>query len=163
MEGILCWVESLTLPAPLPGGEPLIAGPRDQDDESRRRQDGAGSPDDCERSQRRVYEATYVGGVPTTTIGAPTTGSHLLKELWTLGNAYGEIGGFTISYLPTQLEPQARLDQCEELADDVRALSALVHAVRGRWSRLGWSRVGVGNRCDRNERLFRLTGRCVQT
>jgi hypothetical protein len=164
-------------------------------------------------------EATYVSGVPTTTVGPPTTGSHLLNELWkdalgavfkctvagtpgtwkqmlpaavtsdpssgtiptgylvlnvtqgtlkrhaggyswetiigatggkigfwgvtpitqpagaaqaavTLGNADGELGGLTISDPPTQLEVQALRDKCEELADDVRALSTLVHALR---------------------------------
>jgi hypothetical protein len=32
---------------------------------------------------------------------------------------------------PTQVEVQALRDTCEELADDVRALSALAHALRG--------------------------------
>ena len=50
----------------------------------------------------------------------------------TLGNTEGEIGGLTISDPPTQAEVQALRDKCEELADDVRALSALVHALRGR-------------------------------
>ena len=165
-------------------------------------------------------EATYVNGVPTTTIGPPSTGSHVLNELWkdalggvfkctaagtpgtwkqilpaavtadpssgtipagylvlnvsqgtlkrhagsfdwqtvvgatggkigfygatpvvqpsgadqaavTLGNADGEIGGLTISDPPTQAEVQALRDKCEELADDVRALSGLIHALRG--------------------------------
>lgn len=49
----------------------------------------------------------------------------------TLGNADGEIGGLTLSDPPTQLEVQALRDKCEELADDVRALPALVHALRG--------------------------------
>ena len=49
----------------------------------------------------------------------------------TLGNADGEIGGLTISDPPTQAEVQALRDKCEELADDVRALSTLVHALRG--------------------------------
>jgi hypothetical protein len=48
----------------------------------------------------------------------------------TLGNADGEIGGLTISNPPTQAEVQALRDKCEELADDVRALSTLVHALR---------------------------------
>ena len=48
----------------------------------------------------------------------------------TLGNAGGEIGGLTISDPPTQAEVQALRDKCEELADDVRALSTLVHALR---------------------------------
>ena len=43
----------------------------------------------------------------------------------TLGNADGEIAGLTISDSPTQAEVQALRDACEELADDVRALSAL--------------------------------------
>jgi len=49
----------------------------------------------------------------------------------TLGNTDGEIGSLTISDPPTQVEVQALRDRCEELADDVRALSALVHALRG--------------------------------
>ncbi len=165
-------------------------------------------------------EPTYVSGVPTTTVGPPTTGSHMLAEVWkdalggvwkctaagdpgtwkqilpaavtadpssgtipagylvfnvtqgtlkrhgggfsweavvgaaggkigffgvtpvvqpsgadqavvTLGNVDGEIGGLTISDPPTQAEVQALRDKCEELADDVRALSTLVHALRG--------------------------------
>lgn len=165
------------------------------------------------------HEPTYVSGVPTTTIGPPTSGAHVLDEVWkdalggvfkctvagtpgtwkqiqpaavtadpgsgtvptsylifnvtqgtlkrhagsfdwqtvigatggkigfygvapvvqpagadqaavTLGNADGEIGGLTISDPPTQAEVQALRDACEELADDVRALSTLVHALR---------------------------------
>ena len=49
----------------------------------------------------------------------------------TLGNTDGEIAGLTISDPPTQAEIQALRDKSEELADDVRALSALVHALRG--------------------------------
>ena len=49
----------------------------------------------------------------------------------TLGNTDGEIGGLTISDPPTQAEVQALRDKAEELADDVRALSALVQALRG--------------------------------
>lgn len=59
----------------------------------------------------------------------------------TLGNADGEIGSLTISDPPTQAELQALRDKCEELGDDVRTLSTLVHALRGHWSRWGWSRV----------------------
>jgi hypothetical protein len=166
------------------------------------------------------HEPTYVAGVPTSTIGAPTTGSHVLDEIWkdalggvwkctvagtpgtwmqivpaavtadpatgtiptgylilnvttgglkrhaggyvwetvvgatggkigfwgatpvtqptgadqaavTLGNTDGEIGGLTISDPPTQGEVQALRNKCEELADDVRTLSILVHALRG--------------------------------
>ena len=49
----------------------------------------------------------------------------------TLGNVDGEIAGLTISDPPTQPEVQALRDKCEELADDVRALSTLVHALGG--------------------------------
>ena len=165
-------------------------------------------------------EPTYVSGVPTTTVGPPTTVSHALDEIWkdalgglfkctvagtpgtwkqilpaavtadpasetiptgylilnvtqgtlkhhaggyswetiigttggkigfygvtpvtqpagadqaavTLGNTDGEIAGLGISDPPTQAEVQALRDACEELADDVRALAALVHALRG--------------------------------
>jgi len=48
----------------------------------------------------------------------------------TLGNADGEIGGLTISDPPTQAEVQALGDKCEELVDDVRNLSALIHSLR---------------------------------
>ncbi|MCL4179114.1 MAG: hypothetical protein KJ072_15400 [Verrucomicrobia bacterium] len=44
----------------------------------------------------------------------------------TLGNSDGEIGSLTISDPPTQAEVQVLRDKCDELADDVRALSALV-------------------------------------
>jgi len=49
----------------------------------------------------------------------------------TLANVNGEIGALTISDPPTQAEVQALRDKCEELADDVRALSTLIHALRG--------------------------------
>jgi hypothetical protein len=42
-----------------------------------------------------------------------------------------DAGGLTISDPPTQPEVQALRDKCEELADDVRTLSTLVHALRG--------------------------------
>jgi len=48
----------------------------------------------------------------------------------TLGNVDGEIGGLTVSDPPTQVEVQALRDKAEELADDGRALSTLVHALR---------------------------------
>ena len=48
----------------------------------------------------------------------------------TLGNADGEIGGLAVSDPPAQAEVQALRDKAEELADDVRALSTLVHALR---------------------------------
>ena len=49
----------------------------------------------------------------------------------TLGNAHGEIAGLTISDPPTQAEVQALRDKAEELADNVRVLSGLIHALRG--------------------------------
>ena len=48
----------------------------------------------------------------------------------TLGNTDGEIGGLTISAAYNQAEVQALRDKCEQLADDVRAVAALVHALR---------------------------------
>jgi hypothetical protein len=42
----------------------------------------------------------------------------------------GETAALTISDPPTQAEVEALRDKCEELADDVRALSTLVHALR---------------------------------
>jgi hypothetical protein len=48
----------------------------------------------------------------------------------TLGNANSEISDLTFSASPTQGECQALRDKCEELADDVRALSTLVHSLR---------------------------------
>ena len=42
-----------------------------------------------------------------------------------LANVDGEIRGLTISDPPTQAKVHALRDACEELADDVRALSAL--------------------------------------
>jgi hypothetical protein len=61
----------------------------------------------------------------------------------TLGNVDGEIGGLTISDPPTQTEVQALRDACEELADDVRALSALVHALRGALVEVGCAKGGT--------------------
>jgi hypothetical protein len=61
----------------------------------------------------------------------------------TLGNADGEIAGLTISDPPTQGEVQALRDKCEELADDLRALSTLVHALRGALVAVGVVKGGV--------------------
>lgn len=47
-----------------------------------------------------------------------------------MGSADGEFSGLTFSATPTQAECQALRDKCEELADDVRSLVTLVHAVR---------------------------------
>ena len=55
----------------------------------------------------------------------------------TLGNTNGEIGGLTFSNPPTQAECQALRDKCEELADDVRAVVTLLHALRSAGVSLG--------------------------
>lgn len=65
---------------------------------------------------------------PDSKPAVPPTGSG--EAAAALANTDGAIGGLTISDPPTQLEVQALRDKCEELADDVRALSALVHALR---------------------------------
>ena len=61
----------------------------------------------------------------------------------TLGNTDGAIGGLTVSDPPTQAEVQALRDKGEELADDVRALSTLVHALRGALVALGGVKGGA--------------------
>ena len=48
----------------------------------------------------------------------------------TLGNTDSEIGGLTIGAVYSRAEVRALRDKCEELADDVRNLSTLVHALR---------------------------------
>jgi hypothetical protein len=48
----------------------------------------------------------------------------------TLGNVNGAIAALTFSSTPTQAEAVALRDACETLADDVRALSTLIHAMR---------------------------------
>jgi len=56
--------------------------------------------------------------------------AHADQAAVTLGNTDNEIGGLTISDPPTQAEVTALRDKCEELADDVRALSVLLHRIR---------------------------------
>lgn len=56
--------------------------------------------------------------------------SHANQAAVTLGNTNGEIAGLTFSAAPTQAECEALRDKCEELADDVRALSVLLHQLR---------------------------------
>lgn len=48
----------------------------------------------------------------------------------TLGNANSEISDLTFSAEYSKTEVEALRGKCEELADDVRALSTLVHALR---------------------------------
>lgn len=55
----------------------------------------------------------------------------------TLGNTDNEIGGLTISATYSQSEVTALRDKCEELADDVRNLSTLIHAIRSAGVSLG--------------------------
>lgn len=61
----------------------------------------------------------------------------------TLANTDGEIASLTISDPPTQAEAQALRDKCEELADDMRAISTLVHALRGALVAVGMVKGGV--------------------
>lgn len=56
--------------------------------------------------------------------------AHADQAAVALGNADNEIGGLTIGATYTQAEVQALRDKCEELADDVRALSTLLHRIR---------------------------------
>ena len=56
--------------------------------------------------------------------------AHANQAAVTLGNANDEIGGLSISAAYAQGEVQALRDKCEELADDVRALSVLLHRIR---------------------------------
>lgn len=56
--------------------------------------------------------------------------AHADQAAVTLGNTNSEIGGLTISAAYSQSEVQALRDKCEELADDVRALSVLLHQIR---------------------------------
>lgn len=55
----------------------------------------------------------------------------------TLGNTDGAISGLTFSDPPTQAEAQALRDACETLADDLRNLSTLIHALRSAGVALG--------------------------
>ena len=61
----------------------------------------------------------------------------------TLGNTDGDIGGLTISAAYSQAEVQALRDKCEELADDVRVLATLVHALRAAMVAVGVVKGGV--------------------
>lgn len=61
----------------------------------------------------------------------------------TLGNTDGEIGGLPIGAAYTQAEVQALRDKCEELADDVKALSALVHGLRAALVAVGMVKGGA--------------------
>lgn len=71
--------------------------------------------------------ATTVGFFGATAIAQPASAN---QSAVTLGNANSEISGLTISAGYSQFEVQALRDKCEELADDVRNLSTLVHALR---------------------------------
>lgn len=56
--------------------------------------------------------------------------AHADQAAVTLGNTNGAVGGLTLGSSYSQSEVQALRDACETLADDVRALSTLVHALR---------------------------------
>lgn len=62
-----------------------------------------------------------------------------------LGNTYREIAGLKVSDSPTQAEVQALGDKAQEPVDDVRALSGLVYALRGRSSRWRWHESGTSS------------------
>jgi hypothetical protein len=94
-----------------------------------------------------VWE-TQIGGSASTRIGfwgaTPVVQpSGAAQAAVTLGNTDGAIGGLSISEPPTQAEVQALRDKCEELADDVRALAALVHALREALVAVGVVKGGV--------------------
>jgi len=59
-----------------------------------------------------------------------TRAAHADQAVVTLGNTNNEISGLTFSGTYTQSEVEALRDKCEELADDVRALSVLLHQIR---------------------------------
>jgi hypothetical protein len=44
------------------------------------------------------HEPTYVAGVPTTTVGPPTTGSHIIDEIWK--DALGGVWKCTVAGTP---------------------------------------------------------------
>jgi len=92
-----------------------------------------------------LADARRVGFYGVTPVVQPSGVDQAAVTLW---NTDGEIGGPTISDPPTQAEVHALRDKAEELADDVRALSALVDALRGRWLEWGWLR----GTCSRHPR-----------
>ena len=58
-------------------------------------------------------------------------------------NHIPEIGGLTISDPPTQAEVLALRDKAEELADDLRNLSTLIHSLRTALVAVGVVKGGV--------------------
>jgi len=64
--------------------------------------------------------------------------AHADQAVVTMGNTNGEISGLTISNPPTQAEVTALRDACEELADDVRAVLVLLHALRSAGVTIGY-------------------------
>jgi hypothetical protein len=81
--------------------------------------------------QQATGELSFYGATPVT---QPASAD---QAIVTLGNANGEIGGLTISAAYSDTEVIALRDKCEELADDVRALSTLVHSLRTALVNLG--------------------------
>jgi hypothetical protein len=95
------------------------------------------NPGDAEKAAEATFsatEATAVSNAPTGRINiGPASGkvyADANQAATVMGNANNEIGGLTISAAYSQAEVQALRDKCEELADDVRALHVLVHALR---------------------------------
>jgi len=77
-------------------------------------------PDDYAASTNEKVWKLLLGGKPASADQAAVT----------LGNTDGAIGALTFSATPTQTEAEALRDACETLADDVRNLSTLLHALR---------------------------------
>ncbi|MCL4180067.1 MAG: hypothetical protein KJ072_20260 [Verrucomicrobia bacterium] len=73
----------------------------------------------------------------------------------TPGNTDVEIGGLTISNAPPQAEVQALRDKAEELADDVRNLSTLIHSLRTALVAEGQSRPGSSQQYRRRTACVR--------
>jgi len=71
----------------------------------------------------------HTGSAWTTGVALTET-AHADQATVTLGNTNSEISALTFSATPTQAEAEALRDKCEELADDVRALSVLLHRIR---------------------------------
>lgn len=72
-------------------------------------------------------DGTKIGFFGATTIVKPASAN---QAVVTLGNTNSEISGLTISETYSDDEVIALRDKCEELADDVRALSTLLHSIR---------------------------------
>lgn len=79
---------------------------------------------------RTVLDDATVLAMLSTLTGQTLPLASANQAVVTIGNTNNAIGGLTISAVPLQAELQALRDACETLADDVRALSTLVHSMR---------------------------------